>query len=176
LKLDARKIQLPVVTTPGMSSVSLDDVDRGILYALQQDARNTTIDEIADEVDVSPSTVRNRITRLEETGAIEGYYSKINYEKAAFPLHVLFICSAPADERERLAREALDSRGVVDVREMLTSMRNLFVEAVATDTQDLTTISNDLAELGFTIESSEILTNHYTRPWAHFEYDSHSDG
>lgn len=158
-----------------MSSVSLDEVDRGILFALQQDARNTTINEIAQEVDVSASTVRNRIERLEDEGIIEGYYPKINYEKAAFPLHVLFICSAPADEREQLAKKALDTRGVVDVREMLTSTRNLFVESVATDTQDLTAITNELADLGFTIESSEILTNHYTRPWAHFEFDDESD-
>ena len=154
-----------------MSSVSLDDVDRGILFALQHDARNTTIAEIADEVGVSSSTVRNRIERLEETGIIEGYYPKINYEKAAFPLHVLFICSAPAEKRETLAREALDAQGVVDVREMLTSSRNLYVESVATDTRNLTGITNELAALGFDIESSEILTNHYTRPWAHFEFD-----
>jgi len=154
-----------------MSPVSLDSVDRGILYALQRDARNTTIAEIAAEVDVSSSTVRNRIERLEDAGVIEGYYPKINYEKAAFPLHVLFICSAPAEERGRLASEALDSRGVVDVREMLTSTRNLYVEAVATDTGDLTSISNTLAALGFQVESSEIVTEHYTRPWAHFEYD-----
>jgi DNA-binding Lrp family transcriptional regulator len=154
-----------------MSSVSLDDVDRGILFELQRDARNVTIAEVAEAVDVSPSTVRNRIERLEESGVIEGYYPKIDYEAAAFPLHVLFICSAPAEERERLAREALESRGVVDIREMLTSTHNLYVEAVATDTRDLTTISNELAELGFEIESSEIITNHYTRPWAHFEYD-----
>jgi DNA-binding Lrp family transcriptional regulator len=154
-----------------MSSVSLDDVDRGILFVLQRDARNTTIAEIADEVDVSSSTVRNRIERLEETGVIEGYYPKINYEKAAFPLHVLFICSASAEERETLAREALDAQGVVDVREMLTSSRNLYVEAVATDTRNLTSITNELARLGFDIDSSEILTNHYTRPWAYFEFD-----
>ncbi|MFB6188309.1 MAG: Lrp/AsnC family transcriptional regulator [Halapricum sp.] len=158
-----------------MISVSLDEVDRGILFALQRDARNTTINEIAQEVDVSSSTVRNRIERLEDEDIIEGYYPKINYEKAAFPLHVLFICSAPANEREHLAKAALDARGVVDVREMLTSTRNLFVEAVATDTQDLSSISNGLAKLGFEIESSEILTNHYTRPWAHFEYDVVSD-
>jgi hypothetical protein len=84
---------------------------------------------------------------------------------------VLFICSAPAEDRERLAREALESRGVVDIREMLTSSRNLYVEAVATDTRDLTTISNELAALGFEVETSEIITNHYTRPWVHFEYD-----
>jgi DNA-binding Lrp family transcriptional regulator len=154
-----------------MGSVSLDDVDRGILFVLQRDARNTTIAEIADEVDVSSSTVRNRIERLEEEGVIEGYYPKIDYEAAAFPLHVLFICSAPAEDRERLAREALESRGVVDIREMLTSSRNLYVEAVATDTRDLTTISNELAALGFEVETSEIITNHYTRPWVHFEYD-----
>ena len=154
-----------------MSPVSLDSVDRGILYALQRDARNTTIAEIAAEVDVSSSTVRNRIERLEDAGVIEGYYPKINYEKAAFPLHVLFICSAPAEDRGRLASEALESRGVVDVREMLTSTRNLYVEAVATDTGDLTGISNNLAALGFEVESSEIVTDHYTRPWAHFEYD-----
>ncbi|WP_267643849.1 Lrp/AsnC family transcriptional regulator, partial [Haloarchaeobius amylolyticus] len=120
-----------------MGSISLDEVDRGILFALQEDARNTTIDEIAQQVEVSPSTVRNRIDRLEDEGIIEGYYIKVDYEKAAFPLHVLFTCSAPTEERESLAREALESRGVVDVREMLTSKRNLFIEAVATDTQDL---------------------------------------
>jgi DNA-binding Lrp family transcriptional regulator len=158
-----------------MSSVSLDDVDRGILFVLQRDARNTTIAEIAEAVDVSSSTVRNRIERLEESGVIEGYYPKIDYEAAAFPLHVLFICSAPAQERERLAREALESRGVVDIREMLTSTRNLYIETVATDTRDLTTISNELAALGFEVESSEIITNHYTRPWAHFEYDTHEE-
>jgi len=152
-----------------MGTVTLDEVDRGILYALQEDARNTTISEIAEEVDVSPSTVRNRIERLEAEGVIEGYYPKINYERANLPLHVLFICSAPAEQREQLAREALDARGVVDVRETLTGTRNLFVEAVATDTRDLAAITNDLAGLGFRIESSEILTNHYTRPWTHFD-------
>jgi DNA-binding Lrp family transcriptional regulator len=155
-----------------MSSISLDDVDRGILFELQRDARNITIAEVVEAVDVSSSTVRNRIERLEETGIIEGYFPKIDYEAAAFPLHVLIICSAPAEDREGLAREALSSRGVVDIREMLTSTHNLYVEAVATDTRDLTAISNDLAALGFDVESSEIITNHYTRPWAHFEYDT----
>jgi len=153
-----------------MGTVSLDAVDRGILYALQRDARNTTIAEIAEEVEVSPSTVRNRIERLERVGIVEGYYPKINYELASFPLHVLFICSAPTLERERLARDALDSRGIVNVREMLTSTHNLYVEAVAVDTRDLTTITNALADMGFVIESSEIIANQYNRPWAHFEY------
>lgn len=158
-----------------MSSATLDEIDHGILYALQRDARNTTIADIAEEVEVSASTVRNRIEELEESGIVEGYYPKINYERANFPLHVLFVCNAPADERENLAAAALDSHGVVDVREMLTSMRNIYIEVVATDTQDLTEITNDLASMGFEIESSEIITNHYTRPWAEFAFKDGED-
>ena len=33
-----------------MSQSALDDVDRGILFSLQEDARNTTIAEIAERV------------------------------------------------------------------------------------------------------------------------------
>ena len=157
-----------------MGAVSLDEVDQGILFALQEDARNTTIADIAEDVDVSASTVRNRIERLEEEGIIEGYYPKINYERANYPLHVLFVCSAPADERKELAASALERHGVVDVREMLTSRRNIFVEVVAVDTQDLTRITNDLATMGFEVDSSEIVTNHHTRPWTEFEYESES--
>ena len=82
---------------------------------------------------------------------------------------MLFVCSAAATDREKLARSALDRHGVVDVREMLTSTRNIYIEVVATDTRDLTEITSDLTSLGFSIESSEIVTNHYTRPWAEFE-------
>ena len=154
-----------------MSTVSLDDVDRGILFALQRDARNTTIAEIAEEVDVSASTVRNRIEDLEAKGVIEGYYPKINYEAANLPLRVLFVCSAPAEERKELAASALDVPGVIDVREMLTSTRNIYVDVVGVDTRDLTEITNELATMGFEIVSSEIVSNHYTRPWAEFEFD-----
>jgi len=55
---------------------------------------------------------------------------------------------------------------------MLTSKRNIYVEVVATDTRDLTEISNELAKTGFSVESSEIITNHYTRPWAEFEFEN----
>ncbi|UPV77100.1 winged helix-turn-helix transcriptional regulator (plasmid) [Halorussus limi] len=55
-----------------MSDFALDEVDRGILFALQRDARNTTIDEIPSNVEVAASTVRNRISNLEEAGVIKG--------------------------------------------------------------------------------------------------------
>lgn len=53
-----------------------------------------------------------------------------------------------------------------------TATYDLSVETIATDTGDLTSISNDLAALGSEVASSETHTSHYTRPGARFEYES----
>jgi len=91
---------------------SLDAVDQQILYQLQQDSR-TPVTAIADELNVSDNTVRNRIAKLEERGVIEGYSIQINYDHADIPHHYLFICSARINERERLATKAEDVPGVL---------------------------------------------------------------
>lgn len=148
--------------------VELDNVDRGILHELQLDARNRTAQEIADKVDVSASTVRNRIAELEADGIIEGYHPKIDYERANLPLQVLFVCSAPPTERSDMVDQLLDIRGVVDVRETLTGHRNLYVEAVGTDTSDTVRITDAMHGIGLSIESSEILRQHQVQPFNHF--------
>lgn len=139
----------------------LDEIDRGVLYMLQEDARTTTHDEISAAVGVSPSTVRNRIGQLEEAGIIEGYMPQIDYERAGFPLHVQFVCTVSASDRAQRAREALEINGVVSVREMLTGERNLVVEAVATGTHDLGAITEALNELEMTVHTSDIITSSY---------------
>jgi DNA-binding Lrp family transcriptional regulator len=148
----------------------LDDVDRGVLYALQRDARNTPAGDIADEVGVSASTVRNRIANLEGHDIIDGYHPKLDYEKAGYSLRTLFVATAPARERGELAAEALSVSGVIDVRETLTSQRNLFIEAIATNTNDLAQMTTELTELGIEILSSEIVANHYAQPFGELEF------
>lgn len=162
------------VTEPDIE-VEIDEVDRGILYALQQDARNITIQEIADEVDVSASTVRNRIYKLEQANILESYAPQINYERAGFPLKLLFICTAEPEIRAKVAQEVLAVSGIIDVNELVTSERNLHVQAVATSTRDLTRMTADLNEYGLIIHSSEIITNHYSQPWGHFEFPTEED-
>ncbi|WP_276248655.1 Lrp/AsnC family transcriptional regulator [Haladaptatus sp. YSMS36] len=148
----------------------LDDVDRVVLYALQRDARNTTASEIAAEVGVSAITVRNRIANLENHGIIEGYNPKLDYEKAGFTLRTLFVATAPARDRNTLAKQALSVPGVIDVREMLTSQRNLYIEAIATNTSDLAEMTNNLTDLGLELLSSEIVANHYAQPFGELEF------
>lgn len=55
---------------------------------------------------------------------------------------------------------------------MLRSSQNRYLDAVASDTTDLTVIRNELAELGFQIESSEIPAIHSSRSWVHFAFEA----
>lgn len=148
----------------------IDDVDRGILYMLQREARETTAQEIADVVGVSPSTVRNRIDQLEAEGVIEGYHPEVNYEAANLPLRVLFVCTAPPTERTALAERVMDIRGVVDLLEMMTGRRNIHVEVVGTSTSDVTRITDAIHELGLEIESSELIRERRIQPFNHFQF------
>lgn len=61
-----------------MDDNPLDDVDRSILHQLQLNARQTDT-EIAEKVDVTSTTVRNRLDKLEGKGVIRGYHPEINY-------------------------------------------------------------------------------------------------
>ncbi|ELY60557.1 AsnC family transcriptional regulator [Natronococcus amylolyticus DSM 10524] len=150
-------------------AVEIDAIDEGVLFALQRDARNVTINEIATEVDVSPSTVRNRIDKMENAGVIRGYEPKIDYERAGFPLRLLFVCTSDPSARSSVAKNVLDIVGVVDITEMITSEHNLYIETIATSTSDLIRLTKELNEHGLTVHSSEIITRKYSQPWGHFE-------
>ena len=153
----------------------LDNVDRGILHLLQVDARDTTAQEIADKVGVSPSTIRNRISQLEVDGVIRGYHPEIDYEEANLPLQVVFVITASPAKRSEHAEQLLEVKGVVDVREMLTGKRNSHVEVVGTSTSDVTRITDAIHALGLEIESSEIVKQRRIQPFNHFYFSPPDD-
>jgi DNA-binding Lrp family transcriptional regulator len=150
-----------------MDDIPLDDVDRRILHQLQIDARQTDT-EIAETVNVTSTTVRNRLDKLEDQGVIRGYRPEINYEQAGYPLHVMFVCTATPSALDTLSEQAFDVRGVVTIREMLGGERNFYVEIVAGTVREVEQIRNELAELGLTIISSEIISKTRVQPWDHF--------
>lgn len=151
-----------------MSSQNLDDVDRGILHMLQENARSATIETMGEHVDVSASTVRNRLNDMEEAGVIEGYYPQINYGYAGFDLHTLYICKAPTADRERIARDVLEVSGVVEVHELLDSRQNLVIEAVARDADHLAETHDALVDLGLTIHNTLHIRTNHVQPFDHF--------
>jgi DNA-binding Lrp family transcriptional regulator len=140
-----------------MTLHGLDELDRYILHALQRDARGTSSKVIAERMDVSPSTVRKRIDRLEDQGVISGYRAEVDYEKAGFQLRLQIVCTAPVPDRERLGARALEVAGVVSVREIAAGEENLLVSVVAADNDDLTRIAGELSELGLAISDEQLI-------------------
>lgn len=116
-----------------------------------------TARETADHLDVSANRVHNRIDRLEDTGVIRGYFPQIDYEAANLPLRVLFTITAPPTERSEHVEELLDIEGVIDVGETLTGQRNILVDAVGTDTSDISRITDLIHQSGLEVERSEIM-------------------
>ncbi len=151
-----------------MSDDPLNNLDRRILHLLQIDARGASDTNIAEETNVTGTTIHNRINLLEEKGIITGYNPEIDYEQAGYPMQVLFICSTDLSRRSEMAEKSLEVRGVVNVREMLSSEENLHVEVVAESTSEIKESTDQLDDLGLRIVSSNILAEEHIQPWNHF--------
>lgn len=154
---------------------SFDETDLKILWFLQQDARNATFDGIAEQMSVSGGTVRNRIREMEEAGYIEGYVPLIDYEAAGAPLRMLFTCTAPIDARADLVEEALAVRGVISVREFTASRGNVRVVGLAEGTDDITRLSQELTDLGLTVDNETLMRQERIQPMNHFGEDRSGD-
>jgi Lrp/AsnC family leucine-responsive transcriptional regulator len=157
-----------------MKDGELDSVDRSILYYLQQDARRTSSSDIAEKLDLSSSTVRMRLNKLEESGIIRGYHIDIDYDLAGYPLYTKIICTAPVTERDALANRARKVDGVTAVREIMTGKRNVYVNAIGKTHDDLNRIAEDLDELGLEIVDEQIIRDEYVCPYHGF-LDEDSD-
>ncbi len=149
-------------------SYRLDEIDRRIVYALMRDARNTSAPAIADQVNVSPGTVRNRIDQLEDHGVIRSYTADIDFEEADDHLTNLYVCTVPVSERKSLAREASSVPGVINVRELMTGRGSLHVLAVGEDTGELRRVARMLSGLGIEVEDEMLVEGETHTPYAAF--------
>lgn len=149
-------------------SVRIDSVDERILYYLSQEARHTSAPDIAEKVDVSAPTVRNRIRRLEEAGVIRGYHADIDYQKVSGRLTNQYVCSTGSRDREEMAQRVLDVQGVINVREIMSGKGDLRITVVGTDTDDLTRIAQGITSLGIEIDDEDLIHREYFHPYAPF--------
>lgn len=148
--------------------LQIDTVDEQILYFLTEEARHTSAPDIAEKVDVSAPTVRNRIRRLEEAGVIRGYHADVDYEKVDGRLTNHYVCSTGNRDRQEMAQRVLDIPGVINVREIMSGKGDLRITVVGDDTDDLTRIAQDITSLGIEIDDEDLIHREYFRPYAPF--------
>jgi len=80
----------------------------------------------------------------------------------------MFVCTVNPNDLDTLAEQILDVRGVVTTRDLLGGERNVHVEIVAGSVREIEDIRNELAGLGMTINSSEIISETRIQSWDHF--------
>ena len=158
-----------------MSEGDIDDIDKAILYALQEDPRNLSSGDIAERAGTSGSTVRKRIKRLESDGLIKGYRAEVDYRKTGYPLRMMLFCTASIPERGTLVPRILDIDGVVSVQELVTGEQNLLVTAVGKSDDDITPIAQELLEMGLTVADEVLVRSHETTPFGGFDPAEQSD-
>lgn len=151
-----------------MKNGELDEIDRQILYYLQEDARHTSSSDIAEKLDLSSSTVRTRLNTLEDSGIVRGYHLDIDYDLAGYPLYTKITCTAPVPERDTLADQAREVEGVTAVREVMTGERNVFVNAIGKDHDDLNRITKALDKIGLTVVDESLIRDEYVCPYHGF--------
>jgi DNA-binding Lrp family transcriptional regulator len=158
-----------------MGQEDVDDVDKVILYALQEDARNMSSGDIAERTGTSGSTVRKRIQRLESDGVIKGYSADVDYQKTGYPLRMLLFCTATIPERGGLVPKILEIDGVVSVQELVTGEQNLLVTAVGESDSDITPVAQQLLEMGLTVADEVLVRSHETTPFGGFASKESAD-
>ncbi len=149
-------------------SYRIDEIDKRILYYFALDARNTPTSSIAEEMEVTPATIRNRIEQLEERGILSGYPADIDYKSIGGYVTYLFTCTAPVPDRARLAQSVLDVSGVVSTRELMSGSHNLLVTVVGADTDDISHIAGEISDLGLKIDDESVIEGEYHTPYGPF--------
>ncbi|WP_435064942.1 Lrp/AsnC family transcriptional regulator [Halobaculum sp. EA56] len=152
-----------------MADEEIDDVDKAILYALQEDARSMSSGDIAERTGTSDSTVRKRIQRLESDGVIKGYSASVDYQRSGYPLRMLLFCTASISERGDRIPDILDIDGVVSVQELVTGEQNLLVTVVGETDSDITPVAQELIDMGLTVADEVLVRTHETTPFGKFD-------
>jgi Lrp/AsnC family leucine-responsive transcriptional regulator len=114
----------------------LDDRDRAILRALQDDARSTYSD-LGRRAGLAPSSVHDRLRRLERAGVIRGYRAEIDPDAAGLFVTALVSVTPldpkqPDDTPERVHEfdEVLDCHSVAGAENYVLKVRTRTTSAL----------------------------------------------
>lgn len=121
------------VTNP----VDLDETDKRILAALQENGRLTNV-ELADRVGLSPSPCLRRVRILEEAGIIRGYQALVDQGQVGLPVSVFVSVKLEKQKEDALQRFEKAVRAFPEVLEcyLMTGSRDYLLRVVARDLAD----------------------------------------
>lgn len=97
--------------------MKLKEIDMEILRYLEEDAR-ISLREIAGELDVSPTTISNRVKNLKENGVIEKFSLKVDLPKLGYGLTAIINLKAHGSSIPQVVQKINDHPSVTHVYEI----------------------------------------------------------
>ncbi|MGH2786681.1 MAG: Lrp/AsnC family transcriptional regulator [Actinomycetota bacterium] len=85
----------------------MDGIDLEICRALQEDAR-LTYSHIGDRVGLAPSSVHDRVRKLERAGIIRGYRAEIDLDRAGLPITAFVSLALRPESPSDIARRVTE--------------------------------------------------------------------
>jgi Lrp/AsnC family leucine-responsive transcriptional regulator len=117
-----------------MSKNELDEIDRSLLHALQENGRLTNQD-LAQRVGLSPSPCLRRLRILEEKGVITGYVALVDQAKVGYPVSVFVSVKLERQREDMLELFDAEVRKCPEVLEcyLMTGSRDYLLRVVVQD-------------------------------------------
>lgn len=127
----------------------IDRMNKKILTVLQRTGR-ATYKDIADEIGRAHSTVRDRITIMEEENAIKGYATIINKKKLGLECYAIIKCKVPMEKIDEAIQRIRRVENVFQVY-YTSGAYNLTFLVAATDYAELKKkMTEKIAPIGIT--------------------------
>jgi len=98
--------------------VDMDTIDRRLLIELLRDARSS-LRRLSEEMNVSPATLHNRLTRLVQEGVIKGFTALIDYSKLGYTLSAVIMAKVDGKHLVEFEREVANADNVVAVYDVV---------------------------------------------------------
>ncbi|NLI73717.1 MAG: Lrp/AsnC family transcriptional regulator [Euryarchaeota archaeon] len=127
--------------------VEVDDMNHRILKLLKMDGK-MTYREIASKLRRSPSTVRDRIRRMEDFEVILGYAAIVNNEQMGMHTDAIILANVTDNLTAKDLRSLQEVEEVMEVL-MISGSRRVLIRIHAPDNRTLDAIvSNHIMSLG----------------------------
>lgn len=97
--------------------MTYEHLDRRLINALLADGR-ASLRSLAEELDVSVTTVSNHLSNLEEDGIIEGFVPRIDYDKLGYDVTAVLQLKVEGTALPEVTDGLLDHEQMVSVYEV----------------------------------------------------------
>jgi DNA-binding Lrp family transcriptional regulator len=119
-----------------MNAMELDRLDRQLLRLVQEDAGQTA-EQLAEQVDLSPSAIQRRLKKLREQGVIERETAIVDPKAVGRPMFFLVSLQVESERPERLAhlRRWLEDQQAIQQVFYVTGEVDFVLVVTARDTE-----------------------------------------